>query len=162
MAGKGAMSKTNGLTRRHVLRAAAATCVLPYVVPGSCRGADVPSDRITLGCIGVGGRGTQNLRSFLGHRHCRVLAVCDVNRRRADEACRIVNERYGNRDCATYADYRDLLARNDIDAVSIATPDQWHVLQSVEATRAGKDIFLEKPLGLGVKENVALREAVHR
>lgn len=162
MTGSGAMTKSDHPTRRHVLKRMAAVCTLPCLVPVPGLGADAPSNQITMGCIGVGGRGKQNLRSFLGHRHCRVLAVCDVNRRRIDEARQIVNEQYGNSDCAAYDDYRSLLARDDIDAVSIATPDQWHVLQSVEAARAGKDIFLEKPLGLSVKENIALREAVHR
>jgi predicted dehydrogenase len=136
--------------------------VLPYIVPASCFGSDAPSDRITLGCIGVGGRGTQNLRSFLGNRNCRILAVCDVNHQRIEEARRIVNEHNGDESCTIYVDHRDLLARSDIDAVSIASPDQWHALQSVEAARAGKDIYLEKPLGLSVREDIALREAVQR
>ena len=155
------MSEKVHLTRRCVLRAAAA-CAFPDIVRASVQGRDAPGNRVTLGCIGVGGRGTQNLRSFLGHNSCRVRAVCDVNRKRVEEARQIVNEHYGNADCAAYSDYRDLLARDDIDAVSIASPDQWHTLQAVEAARAGKDIFLEKPLGLGVKEDIALREAVHR
>ncbi|UCD49755.1 MAG: Gfo/Idh/MocA family oxidoreductase [Phycisphaerales bacterium] len=156
------MSKASYWTRRRVLRGMAGTWALPYSVPAFSFGSDAPSNWVTLACIGVGGRGTQNLRSFLGHRSCRVLAVCDVNRKRAEEARRIVNEHYDNTDCTAHSDYRDLLARDDIDAVSIASPDQWHVLQSAEAARAGKDVFLEKPLGLSVKENVALREAVHR
>lgn len=158
----GAMTRSDHSTRRHFLKSVAAACTLPYIVPVPGLGADAPSNQITMGCIGVGGRGKQNLRSFLGHRHCRVRAVCDVNRQRLEEARKIVNEHYGNDDCAVYGDYRDLLARNDIDAVSIASPDQWHALQSVEAARAGKDIFLEKPLGLSVGEDIALREAVHR
>jgi predicted dehydrogenase len=113
-----------------------------------------------MACIGVGGRGKQNLQSFIGHKNCRIVAVCDVNANRVEEAQKIVTNRYGNADCATYRDYREVLARGDIDAVSIATPDAWHVLQSVEAARAGKDIFLEKPLGLSVKDDIALRDAV--
>jgi predicted dehydrogenase len=96
----------------------------------------------------------------MGHRNCRIVAVCDVNANRLEEARKIVNEHYGSTDCATYTDYREVLARAEIDAVSIATPDQWHVLQAVEAARAGKDIFLEKPLGLSVKDDLALRDAV--
>jgi predicted dehydrogenase len=113
-----------------------------------------------MACLGLGGRGRENLRSFLGHRNCRVVAVCDVNGNRLEEARRIVNDHYSGTGCATHSDYRDVLARDDIDAVSIATPDAWHVLQSVEAARAGKDIFLEKPLGLSVRDDIALREAV--
>ncbi len=156
------MSQLTPLTRRSVLKRMAATCTLPHIVSASCWGADAPSNRITLGCIGVGGRGTQNLRTFLGHHDCRVLAVCDVNRKRAEEAGRIVDDHYRNGDCMVCSDHRALLARQDVDAVSIASPDQWHVLHAIEAARAKKDIFLEKPLGLSVKENLALREAVYR
>lgn len=153
------------LTRRHLLGQTARTLALPCFVPASTLGrgnAVAPSERITMACIGVGGRGKQNLRSFLGHGVCRIVAVCDVNANRLTEARQIVNQHYGNRDCASYTDFREVLVRHDIDAVSIATPDQWHVLQSVEAARAGKDIFLEKPLGLSVTENIALRDAVGR
>jgi len=113
-----------------------------------------------MACIGLGGRGKENLRSFIGHQNCRIVAVCDVNANRVEEAKKIVNDRLGSVACAAYRDYRDVLARSDIDAVSVATPDAWHVLQSVEAARAGKDIFLEKPLGLSVKDDIALRNAV--
>ena len=153
------------LTRRTVLRRSAAACMWPYIVSASSLGrdgAEAPSNRVTMACIGVGGRGRQNMRSFLGHRDCRIVAVCDVNANRLGEARQIVNEHYGDEGCAAPRDYRDLLARDDIDAVSIASPDQWHVLQSVEAARAKKDIFLEKPLGLSVAEDIALRQAVRR
>ncbi len=98
----------------------------------------------------------------MGHRRCRIVAVCDVNANRLAEAKGIVDKHYGDTGCATHSDYREILARGDIDAVSIATPDAWHVLQSVEAARAGKDIFLEKPLGLSVKDDLALRDAIRR
>jgi len=115
-----------------------------------------------MACLGLGGRGKENLRSFMGHKDCRVVAVCDVNANRLAEAQKIVNENYGDAGCAGCGDYREILARGDIDAVSIATPDAWHVLQSVEAARAGKDILLEKPLGLSVRDDIALRETVRR
>jgi predicted dehydrogenase len=153
------------ITRRSVLRGAAGLVALPYIVPAWAPGrasAAAPSARITMACIGVGGRGKENLRSFMGHQNCRIVAVCDVNANRLAEARRIVDEHYGSTDCATYADHRAVLARADLDAVSIATPDQWHVLQAVEAARAGKDIFLEKPLGLSVRDDRALRDAVRR
>lgn len=159
------MSNRCGVTRRGVLRGAAGVLAFPYYVSASALGGEnrpAASDRITLACIGLGGRGKENLRSFMGHETCRVVAVCDVNANRLEEAKKIVDDHCGNVDCATYGDYREVLARGDIDAVSIATPDAWHVLQSVEAARAGKDIFLEKPLGLSVKDDIALREAVRR
>jgi len=90
------MSEKAHLTRRCVLRVATAACAFPDIVRASVPGRAAPGNRVTLGCIGVGGRGTQNLRSFLGHRNCRVLAVCDVNRKRVDEARQIVNEHYDN------------------------------------------------------------------
>ncbi len=159
------MSDSRGITRRGLLRGATGVLALPYYVSASAIGRDgqpAAGNRITLAAIGLGGRGKENLRSFLGHTTCRVVAVCDVNANRLEEAKRIVDEHYGNTACAAYGDYREILAREDIDAVSIATPDAWHVLQSVEAARAGKDIFLEKPLGLSVKDDIALREAVRR
>ena len=153
------------MTRRGLLRAATGACVFPYIVSASVFGRDgavAASERITMACIGLGGRGKENLRSFMGHRDCRIVAVCDVNANRLAEAKKVVDEHYGDIGCAAYSDYREVLARGDIDAVSIATPDAWHVLQSVEAARAGKDIFLEKPLGLCVRDGIALREAVRR
>jgi predicted dehydrogenase len=157
------MSDATQTTRRSFLRGTAGVCAFPSIVTASALGQGggaAPSNRITMACIGVGGRGKQNLQSFLGHENCRIVAVCDVNARRVEEAKKIVDEHYGNAACATYRDYREILARGDIDAVSIATPDAWHVLPSVEAARAGKDIFLEKPLGLSVRDDIALRHAV--
>lgn len=152
------------ITRRHLVKIATGACAFPYVVAAGALGHSgvAPSERITMACIGLGGRGKENLRSFMGHKDCRIAAVCDVNANRLAEAQKIVNEQYGNADCAAYPDYREILVRDDVDAVSIATPDAWHVLQSVEAARTGKDIFLEKPLGLSVRDDIALREAVRR
>lgn len=159
------MTNERKLTRRRFLSRATGVCIMPRYVSASAlgRGAEpAPADRVTMACIGVGGRGKENLRNFMGHADCRIAAVCDVNARRAEEARQIVNQHYGDSGCTMYADYRDVLAREDIDAVSIAAPDQWHVLQSMEAVRSGKDIFLEKPLGLSVEEDIALRRAVRR
>lgn len=157
------MKKGRKTTRRDILQAAAGICAFPYIVPASVFGqsrTEAPSHRITIASIGLGGRGKENLRSFMGHATCRVVAVCDVNANRVEEAKKIVDDHYGSTDCATYGDYREVLARGDVDAVSIATPDAWHVLQSVEAARTGKDVFLEKPLGLSVRDDIALRQAV--
>jgi len=115
-----------------------------------------------MACMGCGGRGRENLRSFMGHKDCQIVAVCDVNANRLAEARKIVDENYDDTGCVGYGDYREILARGDIDAVSIATPDAWHVLQFVEAARSGKDIFLEKPLGLSVRDDISLRETVRR
>ncbi|MGB2820959.1 MAG: Gfo/Idh/MocA family oxidoreductase, partial [Phycisphaerae bacterium] len=138
---------------------------LPYVVPSSVLGTGggaSPSERITVGCIGVGNRGRQVLRNFLARRDAQVVAVCDVKTRELAYAQQLVDRHYGLLGCAAYADFRELLARGDIDAVLIATPDHWHALMAVAAARAGKDMYLEKPLTLSLADNQAVRAAVRR
>jgi predicted dehydrogenase len=100
--------------------------------------------------------------NFLAQKDARVVAVCDLKKPAREQACNLVNKHYQNEDCATYQDFRELIARNDIDVVSIATTDHWHVLVSLAAARAGKDIYLEKPMGLSVAEDQALRETCRR
>jgi predicted dehydrogenase len=100
--------------------------------------------------------------NFLAQKDARVVAVCDLKKPAREQACNLVNKHYQNEDCATYQDFRELIARNDIDLVSIATTDHWHVLVSLAAARAGKDIYLEKPMGLSVAEDQALRETCRR
>lgn len=159
------MSVSRKYNRREFLGYLGTAITLPHVMPHITQGKEyrhITSDRITLGCIGLGGRGKENMRNFMGHSDCQVVAVCDVNNIRLDEAKYIVDSHYGNKNCATYHDYRELLAREDIDAVMIATPDQWHVIQSIDAANSGKDIFLEKPLGLSVTEDIELRKVIKR
>jgi predicted dehydrogenase len=139
--------------------------VFPQIVPSTIfarQGQVAPSDRITLGCIGVGGMGTGNLRGFLEAGNVQVLAVCDVDRKHRDSAKRMVDKNHQNKDCATYNDYREVLARKDIDAISTATPDHWHGVICVETARAGKDIYAEKPLAFNISEGRAIVDAVHR
>jgi predicted dehydrogenase len=125
------------------------------VLTGHARAAS-PSTQVTLGCIGVGSHGTGwNLDAFLKIPEARVLAVCDVFKDRREDARQMVNKAYGNEDCEAYEDFRDILARDDIDAVVISTPDHWHVLMSVMAARAGKHVFCEKPT-LNVTQGEAL------
>jgi predicted dehydrogenase len=137
----------------------------PCVVPASAlgkNGAVAPSNRIVIGSIGVGSMGTGDMRSLLGHKDVHIRAVCDVwgqNRIRAKE---IVDRQYGDRGCDTYTDFRELINRNDIDAVQISTPDHWHVLIALEAARKGKDIFMQKAMGLSLAEDKALRQEVNR
>jgi len=157
------VNQKRALSRREFLASGMSLLALPYAVSSSAlgqAGSVAPSNRVTMGTIGTGGRGKQVMRSLMGRPGCAMLAVCDVDGKRLNEARGIVNAQYGNQDCAAYGDYRDLLARADIDAVLIASPDQWHVLQSIEAAWAGKDIYLEKPLGLSVQENIALRRVI--
>jgi predicted dehydrogenase len=159
----------NSSTRRHFLRQATGlvvgATVAPALVPASALGrggAVAPSNRITVGCIGVGPQGQGDMSGFLNQKDCQVVAVCDVKTDQLDLARAAVNKKYQNNDCATYGDFRELLARKDVDACLIATPDHWHVLVGIAAVNAGKDIYLEKPMGLSMTENWALRKAVHR
>jgi len=165
------------LTRRRFLTrsvlAGAWAAAAPLAVPASAlgRGGQTPpSERIVMGCIGVGGQGTRGMAGgiwappggFIGQKEVRVVAVCDVNRRNLENARRIVNQRYGNRDCRAYRDFRELLARPDIDALLIATGERWHPLLAIAAARAGKDMYCEKPLSLTIREALAVREEILR
>ncbi|MBI4601835.1 MAG: Gfo/Idh/MocA family oxidoreductase [Planctomycetes bacterium] len=156
------------LARRAFLRragalAAAAAC--PAFVPSEVLGrggAVAPSERIAVGAIGVGGRGQGVMAGFLASSDARVVAVCDVKRPEREMARDAVDRHYGGKGCAAHGDFRELVERPDIDLVSIASNDHWHVLHALAAVRAGKDVYVEKPLGLSVEELKALRAAVHR
>jgi hypothetical protein len=146
-------------TRREFLKQAAAAFAAPYVITSTALGAEgrpPASERITMGGIGMGGRGQGDLRAFLGHEEVQFLAVCDVREGGQKGAKGHVDKRYGNQDCATYTDFRELCGRDDIDAVLVATPDHWHALATIEAMRNGKDVFCEKPLSLTIKEGRAM------
>ena len=137
----------------------------PYIVASSALGKDgnvAASNRIVMGSIGVGGQGTGNMQAFLGRQDVQVAAVCDVVEQRRQKARDIVDQRYGDKGCAAYNDFRDVLARKDIDAVVITTQDHWHAVIAVAAARAGKDMYCEKPLGVAVAEGKAIRDAVRR
>ncbi|MBN1803985.1 MAG: Gfo/Idh/MocA family oxidoreductase [Sedimentisphaerales bacterium] len=157
------------MTRRGLLtkttRAAVGTFGLPYFVSSSAlraNGKIAPSDRITVGCIGVGPQGTADMKNFLAQKDARVVAVCDVKSNVRRNARQLVNKHYQNKDCLEYHDFRRLLERDDIDVVLIATPDHWHVPAAIAAVRAGKDVYLEKPMGMSLAADQALRAAVHR
>ncbi|MBI5387220.1 MAG: Gfo/Idh/MocA family oxidoreductase [Verrucomicrobia bacterium] len=163
------MKTTTALTRRDFLtRTAAATgaaLAFPTLIPASALGADgavAPSNRITVGFIGTGSHGTGwNLPPYLRHPAARVLAVCDVDSRRARRAKEGVDQHYNNEDCAMTQDFREILARKEIDAVMISTPDHWHTLISVMAIKAGKDVQCEKPT-LTIREGKLLTEVVRK
>ena len=138
---------------------AAAALGFPAIIPSTAFGAN---DRISIGCIGVGGRGTLNMRKFLGLNSCRVVAVCDVQRNRTQKAKSRVDEKYGDKGCAMYGDFRELIARKDIDAVMIAPQDHWHSLVATAAANAGKDMFCEKPTGVCINDGLVTRAALHK
>jgi predicted dehydrogenase len=156
------------LPRRRFLQQTAVfttAATFPTLIPASALGAEgsvAPSERITLGCIGVGGRGRDDMHGFLSIPQARVLAVCDpyVNRQR--EAKQIVDEKYSDQGCAMYGDFRQVLARQDVDAVVIAPQDHWHALIATAAAQAKKDMYCEKPLGVSIEESQAIRNAVRQ
>ncbi len=150
------------VSRRQFLGTAAGAVAFPYIVPSSVFGAGAPSGRITMGCIGVGSQGSGNMNGFLNKGDARVLAVCDVDKGHREGAKRRVDEKYGNSDCAAYHDFRELIARDDIDALSLAVPDHWHSIPVIMAARAGKDMYGEKPLARTIAEGKRMVEAVHR
>jgi predicted dehydrogenase len=161
--------KSMTLTRRKFLTRgvmAAGAVTLPYYIPGSALGADgkvAPSERIVMGGIGMGGRGSYDLGYMLTEADVQWVAVCDVHKGRRDTAKNTVDSKYGNKDCAAYSDLRQLLAeRTDVDAVLIATGDRWHALASVLAMRAGKDVYCEKPACLTMTQGQAVVETARR
>ncbi len=150
---------------RTIAGVAAKATALPYFVTSSALGRDgavAPSNRIAAGCIGLGTRGTDLMKGLLGQNDVRVVAVCDVYGSQRERAKRAIDGFYGDAGCAAYNDFRQLCARPDIDVVSIASPDHWHVLHSLEAVRHGKDIYTEKALGLSLAEDKTLRAACRR
>ena len=158
------MNANRKIDRRRFLKAAsgiaAGAVAFPYVVPSSVLGAGAPSGKIAMGCIGVGSQGTGNMNGFLNKSDARVIAVCDVDKGHREAAKRRVDAKYGNSDCATYHDFRELIARDDIDALSLALPDHWHAIPVIAAARAGKDMYGEKPLARTIGEGKAMVEAV--
>ena len=153
------------VTRRAFLGRVGGTLALPYLITSTALGGEgrpPASERVVLGYIGTGPRGRVNLSEGLSCPEAQVVAVCDVWKHARDEAKRLADARYKNSDCRTYVDFRELLGRGDIDAVSIASTDHWHVPMSIAAARAGKDVCVEKPLGVSVAEDLACREAVRR
>jgi hypothetical protein len=156
-------------TRRQFLARgamAAGALALPTLIPASAlgRGGKVaPSERIVMGGIGMGGRGSYDLGWMLGEADVQWVAVCDVVKSRREAAKNTVDGKYGNKDCAVYRDMRQLLAeRTDVDAVLIATGDRWHALASTLAMRAGKDVYCEKPACLTMAQGKSVVETARR
>ena len=173
------MAKGKVISRRAVLRGglgmAGAMAAGPWIVPASALGQNgkPPSERIVMGFIGVGGQGNQHIAGgpwtttagFLGRDDAQVVAVCDVEDERLSRTRQRVEDGYAGRfgkgsykGCDGYKDFRDVLARQDIDAVLIASPDHWHALMSIMAIKAGKDVYCEKPISLTIRE---VREMVN-
>lgn len=153
------------ICRRRFLQAAALAGVVPWVVPARVLGAEgqrPPSEKITLGAIGVGAQGHVDLRVFLGNPDVRVVALCDVNQRNLEAARRAIGEAYGRPEVKVYSDFRALNADRSIDAVLMALPVHWHSLATLDAVLQGKHIYHEKPIALSFGEARRVREAVRR
>lgn len=153
--------------RRHFLKTAAAGVAAPFVLPSRIWSAPTASNsRINLGFIGMGKMNSGHLGNFLGRDDTQVVAVCDVDTTRREHAKKTVEDRYAAKSganykgCAAYNDFRELLARDDIDAVVIATPDHWHAFIAIAAVNAKKDVYCEKPLTHNVHEALTLIKAV--
>ncbi len=148
--------------RRSFLESVLATATAPLIVPASLFGQTAPSNRIAVGFIGVGSHGTHhNLKHYLRQPDARTVMVCDVDDRHLERAKQTVDRHYGDTGCATTKDFREVLARPDIDAVIVSTPDHWHTLISVLAVRAGKDVQCEKPT-LTIEEGQILTREVNK
>jgi len=153
-------------SRRDFLKTAGVAAVAaPYVITSSALGDDQrppASDRIVMGGIGIGnmGRGDQN--NFLNRGDVQYVATCDVRKGVREKAKGKVDGKYSNKDCTAYNDFRELLARDDIDAVHVATPDHWHAIMVIEACRAGKDVYCQKPETRTLREGPLMIEAARR
>ena len=165
------MNEQKRITRRGFIGSArwvaagVTTLASPWVVPGSALGADgavAASERTTMGAIGTGGQGTGDMRRLLGHGEVQMVAVCDPVPAHCNRAKGLVDQRYENNDCQACSDFREVVGRNDIDAVMIGTPDHWHALISIAACKSGKDVFCEKPETLTIREGRAMVDAVRR
>lgn len=166
------MTGARHTTRRRFVQAAGLTALaFPAIVPASSlgrQGRPAPSDRLTLGFIGVGIMNRGHLGKLLGRDDCQILAVCDVDTTRRDDAKARVDKKYTeaakgeSKGCSAVVDFREILRRDDIDAVVIATPDHWHAIPAIEAAAAKKDIYCEKPLSLTIVEARRMIDAVRK
>ncbi len=139
--------------------------LVPHLVAGKVLGLDgtvSPSNKINLGGIGIHARGGHDLSCFMKREDIRFRAICDIRRSQRETIKAQADQKYNDNDCAMYRDMEDLLIRDDIDAVLIATGDRWHTMASITAAKYGKDVYCEKPLSLTIQESIALADAVAR
>src|SRR5512140_2577611 len=152
--------------------AAAGIIAVPEIIPARALGADsavAPSNRVTVGLIGRGAMGSGHLHRLAYDKGFQLVALCEVDKTRRDAGLQSIKDIYAStqpdgsfKGCTGYNDYREILAREDIDAVLIATPDHWHSLMSIDAAKAGKDVYCEKPLTVTMQEGRRLVETVRR
>jgi len=156
-------------TRRAFLKTVSAITAAPFILPSNVWGAETkPSNKLVMGFIGMGRQNGGLMDNFLNQPEVQVVAVCDVDTTRRTAAQQRVNEFYtgkperGSADCKAYNDFRELVARDDIDAVCIATPDHWHAINTIAALESGKDVYCEKPLTHEIHESIAVMKAVKK
>jgi predicted dehydrogenase len=162
------MKNKTTLTRRNMLRAAAlgaTAATAPAIIPSSALGFGgftAPSERITFGMIGFGLMMRGHFKNMLNRSDVQILAVCDVDRSKREKARDQVNSHYGSTDCGCCNEHESIMERSDIDACFVVTPDHWHVPIALDAVRSGKDVYVEKPMSLTVREGRVLSDAVRR
>jgi predicted dehydrogenase len=153
------------ISRRKFLAVAGSAIAMPTIVPSSVFGAPgrpAPSERIVMGVVGWGMQGPSNTASFMREEDCQVVASANIDKNHLKKSLDAINRNYKNTDCKGYHDYREMMARTDIDAVMLAVPDHWHALMAVEAARHKKDIYGEKPLARTISEQQAIVKAVQK
>jgi predicted dehydrogenase len=161
----GFMPKYSNPSRRDFLQAASMAVATPYILTSAALGnSDRPpaSDRIVVAGIGIGNMGTGDQGAFLGRSDVQYVAVCDARKGMRDAAKSRTDEHYKNSDCKAYSDFREILARSDIDAVHVATPDHWHAIMVIEACRNGKDVYCQKPETRTLREGPLMVQAARR
>ncbi len=164
--------KKTTISRRNFLKSTAAAIAAPAIVPSTVFGQSAPSNTLLLGCIGVGRQGQGDMQELIYRGlevGARVVAVCDVDTHRMEDAQWLVDKIYAQeldknsyKGCAAYSDFRELLAQKDIDGVLIVTPDHWHAVHGIAAANAGKDIYLEKPMTFSITEGQKLVKAIRQ
>lgn len=162
-------AKATKIPRRQFLntaiKAAGAALMVPTIIPSSALGRDgavAPSERIVVGGIGIGSRGSYDLGCFLEQKDVQFSAVCDIKEARRVAVKKQVDQLYGNQSCLMFRDFRELLDRSDIDAVLIATGPNWHATMAMHAAKAGKDMYCEKPCTKNIAQSLILRETMRR
>src|SRR5437667_11622226 len=153
------------MSRRRFIATTAAAVAAPTIIPASALGKDdqpAPSERIVVGIVGWGMMGPENTKGLMAEKDCHVVAACDLDKRPLQQAVGEINKHYGNTDCKSYHAYREMMAREDIDAVMLAVPDHWHALTATEAAKQKKDIYGEKPLARTIAEQQAIVKAVQK
>lgn len=142
--------------------AAGAVAAFPTIIPASVLGQDAPSKVLTVACVGVGGMGLSHIKQLVDRKTVRIVAVVDVDAFHQKRAAQIINKKYGNEDCRMIGDFREVTRSKDVDLITVATPDHWHAIPAIDAIRNGKDVFVEKPLTLTVREGQVLVEELRK